>query len=245
MAYMDGQMSASEALEFERSLSPEDQKRLNDEVRLEAAICDSLAGGECCPVALWKSLALRMQNQTPRGRRFTVWQRRLIAVAAAVAIVTISTVTYQRLAQDSSRAVAQGVGITEDNLADFASKTEVPGTREATQRYLDEHKIGLELVDIDSSPADAHHTIKLLGACKGNCPEGTLIEVRLTCCNKPIKLLVAKVGTHGARLIRRAKRCGTVKTSHVIDGFVTALVGDIHGNTKLLDLLQPEKGNFV
>ncbi len=245
MAYMDGQMSASEALEFERSLSPEDQKRLNDEVRLEAAICDSLAGGECCPIALWKGLALRMRNQAPQRSRIAVWQRRIVAVAAAVAIVTISTVAYREFVQDPNTAVALGLGIMEDSLEDFANNTEVPGTQEAMQRYLDDHKIALKLVDFDSAKLDPHHPVTLLGAGKGICPESNLVEVRLVCCEEPIKLLIAKVGTKGARLIRRAKRCGTVRTSRVTDGFVTALVGDIHGNTDLLNLLQPNSTNLV
>ena len=48
MAYLDGQMSASEALEFERSLTPEDRIRIDNEVRLESAICESLSGSDCC-----------------------------------------------------------------------------------------------------------------------------------------------------------------------------------------------------
>lgn len=244
MAYMDGQMSASEALEFERSLSPEDKERLDYEVRLESAICDSLSGQECCPVALWNSLSTRMKNQSPKRLRLMVWQRRFVALAASIAIVATSSVIYRELTPGQMN-VAAGLEITEDTLADFARHTEVPGTREATQRFLDEHQIALTLISTDSGQLDGHHPVKLLGACVGSCPTGSLVEVRLTCCDKPVKLIIAKEGSSGALQIRRASRCGRVKASRVANGFVTALVGDFHGNTALLDLLQPTSGNIV
>ena len=245
MAYMDGQMSASEALEFERSLSPEDKQRLDDEVRLEAAICDALHSGECCPVALWNNITTRMKKTGSRPSALVRWQRRFVALAASIAILITSSVIYREIFPGSNVNVASGLEITEDNVADFASHTEVPGTREATQRFLDDHHIGLRFVGAEEAQLDVHHPVRLLGACMGSCPSGSLIEVRLTCCDKPVKLIIAKEGSAGAQLIRRACRCGKVQASRVSNGIVTALVGDIHGHTALLDLLQPTSDNFV
>jgi hypothetical protein len=245
MAYMDGQMSASEALEFERSLSPEDLKRINEEVRLEAAICDSLAGQEQCPEALWNGLKLRMKNQMPNRRGAPLWQRRLVAAAVAATIVAVSTVAYRQLYPESAMPVALGLEIEEATVQEFAGNTEVPGTREATQKFLDDHGVALMMASLEGSGLVGHHEVKLLGACMGKCPEGSVIEVRLTCCDKPIKLLISKVGSGGAGLIRRGTRCGTVTVTRVTDGFVTALVGDIHGNDKLLNLLKSSGGNVV
>ncbi len=245
MAYMDGQMSASEALEFERSLSPEDQKRLTDEVRLESAICDSLGGQECCPIALWNSLALRMKNETVRRRWFSGWSNRFVAAAAAVAIMVTSSMVYHQFRPETTTVEATGLGITESNITDFASHSEVPGTREATQRYLDDNNIGLKIVSFEEAKLNPHHPMKLLGACKGKCDKGVLIEVRMTCCDKPIKLVVAKEGSEGASLIRKATRCGTVQKYRVTNGYVTALVGDIHGHVDLLNLLQAKIRHIV
>jgi len=244
MAYMDGQMSASESLEFERSLSPEDKKRMAEEVRLESEICDRLAGQECCPKALWNSLALKMTNQEPQQRdHITGWQRWVVAAASIATVITTSFVVYQDMSAEP--AELSGLEISEDTLTEFASQIEVPGTREATQRFLDDHNLQLRMVGLDSPELKTHHPIKLVGACMGNCPKGELIEVRLTCCGKPIKLFIAKEGTGGARMIEKAIKCGTVQASRVSDGVVTALVGDIHGNVDLLNLLQPRAGNIV
>ena len=246
MAYLDGQMSASEALEFERSLTPEDRVRIDSEVRLESAICESLSGSDCCPLALWKSLSDRMQHDTPRSGRWARLQRRVITVAAAAAIAVISAVGYQELNPDPTTRVAIGLEIEEDNVDEFARNTEVPGTREDTQRYLDENHTGLELVNFGMVNEAHSHTIKLLGACKGKCPKGSLIEVRLICCGKLIKLLIANEGTGGAESIRRAKRCGTVAESRLTNGVVTAVVGDAHGNASgILDMLKPSGSNVV
>lgn len=239
MAYIDGQMSASEALEFERSLSPEDQRRLADEIRVEAVICDHLATDTCCPEALWNSIKLRVRNQSQKRSPLGVWQRRFVGVAASIAIVTTSALIYRDFAPERNIGVASSLEISEDNLVDFANHTEVPGTREATQHFLDKHDIALELVALDAAELDAHHPVKLLGACMGSCPRGSILELRLTCCNRPVKLLVIKEGSGRDMFVRRAMRCGKVKESREVNGVLIALVGDIHGHTDLLNLLQP------
>jgi len=245
MAYMDGQMSASEALEFERSLSPDDQKRLDDEVRLEAALCDTLSRQECCPVALWSSLTAQMRAPSPKSASMLRWQRRFVALAASVAIMVTSSMLYRQIAPERASNIASGLEITENNLADFARHTEVPGTRESIQRFLDQHQIGLTLVGLEDASLDPRHPVELLGACVGNCPSGSLIEIRLICCGKPVKLLIAREDSGGAKLIRSASRCGKVKASRLTNGMLTALIGDIHSNDALLNLLQPVADNIV
>ena len=158
----------------------------------------------------------------------------------------LSAVGYQYMNPESTTTAAIGLEIEEDNVDEFARNTEVPGTREATQRYLDENRTGLELVNFGMTNETHRHAVELLGACKGKCPEGSLIEVRLTCCGKPIKLLIANEGTDGADMIRRAKRCGKVTESRTANGVVTAVLGDAHGNaSKILDMLQPSGSNVV
>lgn len=247
MAYMDGQMSASEALDFERSLSEADKQRLADEIRLESALGDCLSGDECCPVALWNSIALRVKNQSPQRNRLRVWQRRFIALAASIAIVTTSALIYRDLVPGSDVIAASSLDIVEDNVSEFARRTEVPGTLEATQQFLNEKGIALRMIDFDAAGCDRHHKVKFLGSCMGSCPKGSIIELRFTCCDRPVKLLVIKKGEGGDRLLRQAARCGKVKVSRELrEGVITALVGDIHGHTDLLNLLQPiENDNLV
>jgi hypothetical protein len=240
MAYMDGQMSASEALEFERSLSPEDKKRLDEEVRLESAICERIAGDECCPEALWNALKAELTDEAPKIHRLQVWQRRFVGLAASIAIVMTSVFVYNEVRPDSQTVTAaSSLEISEDSLEEFARHTAVPGTREATQQFLDSHNIPLQLVNMSNAGLDPHHPVKLLGACMGSCPKGSILELRISCCGKPIKLLVIKKSAGSENFVRRASRCGKVKESREVGGVMLALVGDVHGHVDLMNLLQP------
>lgn len=246
MAYMDGQLSASEALEFERSLSPQDQKRLADEMKLETAICETIGGEECCPKALWNNLKLQMKNQTPGVVRARRWQQRFVGLAASIAIVVTSAVVYNQLRpEDANTVAASSFDIVETDLSDFARHTEVSGSTEATQQFLREHGVRLRMVSLEAAGLDPHHPVRLLGACMGTCPKGSIIELRLSCCDRPVKLLIIKKGKGTEGVVRSKSRCGKVKVYRETSETFTALVGDIHGHSDLLNLLQPEEEKNV
>lgn len=244
MAYMDGQMSTSEALEFERSLSSRDKERLNGEVRLESAVCESLMGRECCPVALWNSLSEKMKTPAPVISRKYYWMSRGISVLAATAVVVFGATFYTDLGQNQNRAEASIIEIDNTNVVEFAKGSEVPATVEAAQKFLDDNQIDLQFVSLPV-PASGHaHKVEFLGACRSKCKEKGLIELRFSCCGKPAALLVARQGTPGARKLKSAAHCGSIQETRVVGDYVTAVACG-HDSTGLIEMLQPRKSTLI
>ena len=53
MAYLDGEMTSTEAAAFDASLTPEERARLAGEMRLESGLAAALQGDVVCPDAVW------------------------------------------------------------------------------------------------------------------------------------------------------------------------------------------------
>ena len=244
MAYMDGQMSTSEALEFERSLTARDQERIGGEVKLESALCESLMGRACCPVALWNSLAEKMKKPTPVVSRKVYWASRALSVLAATGLVVFGATLYTESGRESNQAAAESLRISETSVEKFASESEVPPTLQAAQKFLDDNNIELELVRIASAPGVHSHKIEFLGACRSKCKEKSLIELRFSCCGQPAALLVARKGSAGANMIRRASHCGDIRDVQDQGDYVTAVTCG-HDTAGLLELLQPRRTNLI
>lgn len=244
MAYMDGQMSTSEALEFERSLSCRDQDRIGGEVKLESAICESLMGKECCPVALWNSLADKMKKPAPVISRKVYWASRGLTVLAATALILFGATLFTDSSMNLNRAEAGSLRISETNVARFASEVESPATFEAAQKFLNDNAIDLQLVNLSRLASARGHKIEFLGACRSKCKEKGLIELRFSCCGQPAALLVARAGSSGARLIRQASHCGDIQDCREEGGYVTAVTCG-HDSPGLIDLLAPRRENLI
>ncbi len=244
MAYMDGQMSTSEALEFERSLSSREKDRLNGEVRLESAVCESLMGRECCPMALWNSLNEKMKKPAPAMSRKYYWLSRGVSVLAATALVVFGATLYSDMGRSQNFAEASIIEIDNTTVVDFAKASEVPATVEAAQKFLDDNKIDLQFVSLPA-PASGHaHKVEFLGACRSKCKEKGLVELRFSCCGKPAALLVARQGTPGAQKLKSAARCGNIQETRVTGDYVTAVACG-HDSNGLIDMLQPRKSTLI
>ena len=71
-AYIDGELSASEASEFEASLSDEDRALLAGEMQFENALADRLRQDSDCPADVWarvKAQVTEPSNVTPFSAR--------------------------------------------------------------------------------------------------------------------------------------------------------------------------------
>lgn len=227
-AYMDGELSSSEASEFDESLTSEERGRLAAEMRLESALADALRQDVKCPEALWRRTQMQLRNQDrPRkARRFMVRGAvALTALAAAIAIMVV-------LPGGGEGPLAIHAATVEE----FAAQSAVPPDVAAVQRYLKEHDIHLDLA-LDGRIQAGHHQGHLLGACEGNCPEGTLLEIMFNCCGHPVKLAIAPRGTGGARMIERAAAKHQVQAVAEVGDYVAAVIGK-HQAPELIGLIQ-------
>lgn len=246
MAYLDGQMTASEASAFDAGLSPEMQERLAAEMRLEAGLAERLCGDTQCPEALWKRLQLEMNNGPARRRRLPF----TFAAAAAVCLVVgaaWSGGVLPRVFPGFSDNIAEAgpvLAIPDETLEAYASHAETAATRESIERFLLDNNIHLALNDVHAMHPDSRHDVKLVGACTGKCKEKTLYEVMFTCCGQPVKIAIAKQGTSGAEMIAKSRKCHEVQESVVMGEYVVAVIGK-HPAPDLIDILKPRPDAIV
>ena len=244
MAYLDGELSVAEANAFDASLNEEERERMAAELKVESAVAERLGESVLCPVELWKQL--ERQIQAKEVNRFEP-RKALFAVAAAM-LVMASAFTYWNLFSSplpDTTIASHGVHMDMDKSLDsFAAGSETAATAADVERYLQEHGIQLAMADYSEQSPDSHHELNLLGCCEGDCPEGSLVEIRFECCKNPAKLVVAKLGTGGASMIEAAIKAGTVRDFLHIDGYVAGVVGDHHAED-LLHLLRKQPGKLA
>ena len=60
VAYLDGQLSASETVSFEAALTEAERNHAAQEVLLERALGDSLQEAPVCPDVLWQAVAAEL-----------------------------------------------------------------------------------------------------------------------------------------------------------------------------------------
>lgn len=254
MAYLDGQMSASEALDFEASLAERDRARLQGEVRLEAAIGERLScSGSGCPAALWESLAAQLapDNVVPlaappaRPSRLAYWVSRTSVVVAATLAIVVGAPYYEAFFITEGQRPGSVVAITKNTTREqFSQGLQAPASLAAAQKFLHDHNIPLRLGHSSGAESGHRHDIEFLGICRGRCPEGTLFELRFWCCNEPAKLFVARRGTEGEQILRAAFDEGEALECLSTDDFVAAVVGG-HSSLELARLVQPIRGNLT
>jgi len=245
MAYMDGQMSASEALDFEHTLDARDRARLDQEVRLESTISDCFGDGPCCPVQLWNDLADKIaQPASAKAGRIVYWASRTVVVLAATAAIVISAPYFEgAFSEGSGAAATDGIAIQETSRAEFSTGV-VAVSYEEAEKYLHENNINIHLAHYTDEMSGHRHAPEFLGVCRGRCPEGTLYELRFWCCNKPLKILIARRGTAGEKMLKGAVSCGDASEAEAEDEYVTAFVGE-HSSSALRHVLRPVRGNIV
>jgi len=252
IAYMDGEMSTSEASAFHDSLAPEERDWLTQEVQFEAKLAEALTGEEQCPDLLWERTRRMMTDEAEpagAGRMLTAW--RVAGLAAAAMLVAGISFLVQfavPLQQPAETPAMDGhgaiLGPMADNVQDFSQTSATSDRHEAVQRFLHEHGIDLELASIEDMASGGRHVVRLLGACMGNCPRGELIEVLFECDGYPAKVVVGARGSAGASLIQKAVDRGEVQATRAIGDYVAAVVCDRPAEG-LLQLLRQESPQII
>lgn len=237
---MDGQMSTSEALEFERLLSSREKDRLAGEVKLEAAVCESLMGRECCPVALWNTLAEKMRKPAPARSKKLYWLSRGVSVLAATALIVFGASLYSEPGRSFNSAEASIIQLDGTSVEEFAKASVVPPTIQGAQQFLDDNDIDLQLVKTTNVGSGHSHDIEFLGACMSSCKEKGILELRFSCCGKPAALLVARQGSAGARKLMRSEHCGEIRETREVGDYITAVACG-HDSMGLIEMLRPRK----
>lgn len=236
-AYVDGELSACEAAQFEASLTEADRTRLAAEMRFERALSEQLREDCPCPEAAWQRareavMACEAPPGATRSRRLAIGGATL-AAAAALAFVLSYAPGYLDTARD-----AKVIHAAESIEALKAESETEPGWA-SVQAYLDEHGIDLKLTERDQLLGFLfHRRINLIGARQVKFGGGLVTELLIDCCDKPVKLIIAtKHSEAGRALLRAAADDDTdIQGTKKVNGYVAAVVA-IHPSHFLLSLV--------
>ena len=246
-AYLDGELSASEASEFEATLNPADRERLAAEVHFENGLAERLAQDAKCPDDVWeRTKALLADQHAPaRPTRLRRWYWGAATLAAAASIVFFVAVFSPSPFSPSAIVMAA------ESVNDLAATAESSSGYKATQAFIREHEINLRLMEgeVDGMVTKAlmagrvHGRIRILGARIEKLPSGKpVVAILFGCCRRPVKVLMAEKGSAAAFEIGEAtaaRNKNHILDTRTVDGYITAVVSK-HRAPGLLDIFEEQ-----
>ena len=237
-AYLDGELSASEASEFDRVLTESERQRLAGEVVLERALADALAKDAACPDVAWDRLRDSIQAQSQRASNGVRgrWRGKALLAAAAVLVVGIAGV-FAMVGGERTDFLR----MTERDVAELKEASAVDAVSlAAVNEYVHARGYGIDVVPIVNSEV-RHHRRELLGAREHSYRGEKVMELLFDCCGKPLKVVVAARNGSAARHIAEALARGEIQASRPVGDYVAAVVGR-HKAVNLLDLVTEASG---
>lgn len=228
-AYLDGELSASEAASFDESLSPRESDRLAAEMRLENGLGDALSQAPPCPDAVWASLQTKIQPGPATMRASAKWYKPTLPAAIAMIVLIGAGAAYFQYQREAAFLRLPG---TVDDLALHAEWRE---SWTHVQDFFHENHFELALRPLDSEDLDVHSRIQFLGASRQQYHGEDVIELMFDCCRRPIMLAVARRDSDAAAAIAKSVGEGTVRDSRIVGDYVVAYVGN-HPAYGLMDI---------
>ncbi len=222
-AYLDGEMSACEASEFEATLTPDQRVRIADELTFETACQTRLGEPIACPDALWTSVkadirAEAAHNTTviPFIKRRSVWAP--VAAAAAAVVILL--------------AVQTGSSLELMTPPDSVPTTLATGnTLASVNQFLKDSAITLSVSD----PTDNGHPIQFIGARNTLLSNTHVKELYYNCCGQPVRMVVAKKGSAAAENFGRIENADSVQATRNVGAYTVALLST-HSAANLLNV---------
>ena len=233
-AYLDGELSVSEAAAFEAELDDEERQLLASEMRFESAFADKLSQNAACPDQVWDRTRALIEAQRMPRRSMRRWYYGAATFAAAASIAFMISVFAPVDSSPSSAVVMAAQSVEE-----LAATSETPGDRESVHRYLLAHEVRLDLREpMSLHMAGTHPYIELVGARTEMANGEPVVEMLFNCCHQPVKILMVERGTKAALDIGQAAGAGHhVQATRMVGIYLTAVVSD-HRAHGLLDIFE-------
>ena len=233
-AYLDGELTACEAAEFEATLSDADRAGLLAEQRLHRGIADALACEVPCPDGLWEQTQAALRRQTgPRP----VWRRvgTAASVLAAAAIALMVSMWLFNVNEESSIVMAAR------SVDELRAESEIPAGPDEAEAYLAAHGIHLTF-EPQRRPKliQVFHRLDFVGAKTNHVWDEDVVTLLVVCCNSPVKVVFAKKKSEAAKALGEAAATSEeVQVLQPFDGYVVAVVSH-HGAPYIMDVFVRE-----
>jgi len=222
-AYLDGELSVTEALAYEKSLTEQECAGLIAERRFEASLGETIRSDIRCPDPLWHRVKARIRDEH-RVRFMGVGWRWGAIGAAATALVLISIIVPEALRGQT--AFLEPVA----SLEALRQDADVPADLNAVAHFLASHKMALTLrMTPTIRETDSHtHQVTFLGARERKVGSEKVVQLMYNCCGTPAVVLLSHQNTEVADRILRASREQRIQASRRVGSYVVGLVSKHH-----------------
>jgi len=199
-AYIDGELSACEAAQFETTLTDVERARLVQEMRFDQALAERLREGAACPDEAWARAVAPLRSTHRRAPL----RRRIALAGAALAAAALAVFALPALYPDGVAGVLyRDVIYADSSLEELQQESEVAPGQESVIAYLAAKDVPLDIAaesEMESRLA-LHRPIQILGARQTRMAGATITEVLINCCGKPVRLVFAPSGSRAARML--------------------------------------------
>jgi len=237
-AYLDGELTAAEAAEFEASLSPQERERLAAELRFERAMAERLRQEGECPNAVWKNtrrMIARSQRSAAPTRRW-YWGGASLAAAAAIAFMLAA------FGPSVTSPDNRGPILAASSVDEMTAVSEIGPGHENAAAFFQANNIPMGLYKesaLEAMPGP-HYAIRIVGARRDRLAGEPITELMMSCCGRPVRIIVAERGSKAAKRLGDAageKDTNDIQAIRIVNGYLTAVVAK-HPATQLLNVIE-------
>lgn len=236
-AYLDGELSAAEAAEFDSTFTVAEKANLSAEMKFERKLAEQLGRGVSCPNDVWQRTLEAIEQKAAPVEQFRPrrnWMYAVTAMAAMLAITVAGLFVRVNLVSPhppTVLAIAKGTTIAMlEEEAQLRSRD-----TDSVNAFLKEHGFNIAMTSADVQVPGDHHTPRQLLGLRPAVNRGEdVMELLFNCCGRPLKVVIAKTGTKTAREIGDLMAEGKLQATRHVGDYVAALVGR-HETYGLLD----------
>lgn len=210
-AYLDGELNAIEAAEFDRTLLPEQRTCLQSDLEIQHALGQFFARPVVCPPTLWKTAIRKTKpRQSPLSFSMHHWR----ALSGLVVLLLLSLACGQLAPSDAHFLTppekTPSAAMTLAEVRQFLAARQVPVSLDPANTLETNEPLPYHLIGAQER---AFH---------GEC----VVEIIFLCNGEPAKIIIAPKAGAAADEIGKALAQGTVQSSGTLDKVVVAVIGD-------------------
>lgn len=233
-AYLDGELSATDASAYDAGLSEADRARMEAEMRLESAMADALRDESPCPLDVWKRI---VQDVHCAARKRDRWRATAahwgVPAFAAAAGIFVAFALYFPAGPNSLPPFLELAVANEPEMRQV-SPAEL-------DRAMVEDLLRQTGVDLSLAPKVdlSHHRMEFVDASKGIYGDRNYVRLLFLCCGQPVKIIITPEDTPAAAAIEKAFADGEFTgDTRRTGGCIIAAVGDARHAPEVLSLIQ-------
>jgi anti-sigma factor RsiW len=224
-AYLDGELSPSEAADFDRTLSPEDRERLAAEIYLETAMASVLSESAVCPRKFWKTACVKTRKGGETARktaahrvlRLRWW---LLSACGSLAAIAAGMTFFLLDAHPKSNFLV----LHEQRPDELAACAQVTDGLSAVRGFVEAAALDVTFDPLNSLET-AESPYRLLGAREDNFRGEPIVQLLFECSGTPAKVVLVPKAGMAAREVGRAVGVGHLSACRQIGNALVTVIG--------------------